>query len=454
MLIKDTQKEKSKLGITYDDKARMKFNVNQFTRFFLGKYTLKSFRDEFLLYLEGEDYWETLKEKDLKKLIKKNFEEVDQDIWKPNFSKQCCESIELSIEDMKKPNSYGYKLNVRNGVYNFRRFKMELHCIENNFTYVKDYPLSEDENPTPVFDKFINDIALGREALKNYLLNLLAYLVSGDKKLQNFFILKGSGANGKSTFMNLVSGLVGEEITTSTSLSKLSERFALAPMVGKRLVIASENENNKAISTEILKKLTGDDLVEIEEKYKDRFSIKLEVETLFAINNIIRFSENSHGLKRRLVVIPFDLRIKEADMDPDFEKKLKKEIPDIMRKLIGVHYEFAKSKYKLPYCKEVEEAKVEFLNEGIESTIDDEIFDFLEENIIVDSESRVDKNNVYRLYETGVTRKLPSSEFWKHFKKWTNYKGMEVKDKRNGARYKVGIRLKNKKSEKLNNVLS
>lgn len=453
MLIIDKTKELKRIGIEYDVKGNLKYNVNKHTRTILERYRLRSFRDNFLLYLEEEKYWKVLEGKDLKKLIKRSFEEVDMDIWKPTFSNQTYESIELSIEDMEKPNSYGHKLNLKNGVYCFKSFKLEPHNIENHFTYIKDYELSEKESPTPVFDKFINDIALGREELKTYLLTLLAYLVSGDKKLQKFFILKGGGANGKSTFMNLASSLVGEEVTTSTSLSKLSERFALAPLVGKKLVIASENESNKPIPTEALKKLTGDDLIEVEEKYEGKYSCRLEVETLFAINNVIRFSENSHGLRRRLEVIPFDLRLEEEDMDSGFESKLREEIPNIMRKLVRIHYEFSQSGSKLPYCKEVEEAKVELLNEGIESTINEKVFDFLEENILVDSNVEVKKNDVYSLYSVKVNGKLAVSEFWKHFKRWVDYKDIEVKDKRNGDRYKVGIKLKDKSPENLDTIL-
>lgn len=452
MLVKNREKDLERIGITFDDKGKVVFNVNQFTRKILSKCKMRCYKDTFYLYEEYERYWRELSEKELKKLIKETFEEADKNIWRNNYSNQSFESLVLSIKDMYKPNPNNYKLNLVNGVYNFSALKMEPHNEENYFTYIKEYELLEEEIPTPIFDKFIDELVLDREELKKYLLMVLAYLISGDKKLQKFFILKGEGANGKSTLINLITELIGKNYVTSISLSKLNEKFALSSAVGKRLIVASENENNSSISTETIKKLTGGDLVEIEQKYKDRYSDKLEVEVLFAVNNTVLFSENSYGLKRRLEVIPFDYRVEDADIDMELDKKLKTEIPYIMRKLIGIHAEFVKGGYKLPICEEVENAKKMFLDEGIRNSLGAGIFDFLEENITIDLAKRASKNDVYRAYVDSNVGSATSTKFWMDFDKWQKYKGYEIKQINSKGRHKVGITLKNTDKEKIEDI--
>ena len=356
MLKINKKKELEKIGLSKNKNASYDFNENKFVETFLKKNDLRRSVNGFIKFQPDENYWEELGKDDVKKLALEVFYGVDKYVRKTSYENRYFPLLEIRTEKIEKLNPYIYKTNFINGVYNFKTHMLEGHCKENYFTYRKNYGIYKETAETPVFDKFVDQITLGREELKEYLLTVLAYLVSGDRKLQKFFILKGGGANGKSTLISLLSKIIGDEFVTSISLSKLNEKFALSSAVGKRLIIASENECSQKISTETIKKLTGDDLVEIEQKYKDRYSDKLQVETLFAINNTIHFSENSYGLKRRLAVIPFDYRIKEAEMDFDLEKKLEAEIPDIMRKFIGIHFDFAKGGYKLPYCKEVEQS--------------------------------------------------------------------------------------------------
>jgi P4 family phage/plasmid primase-like protien len=447
MLKIDKMKELEKIGLSKKSKNGYEFNENKFVETFLEKNDLRRSISGFLKFQSDENYWKELGEDDVKKLALDVFCGVDKYIRKTSYENRYFPLLQITTEKIEKLNPYIYKTNFINGVYNFETHILEEHCKENYFTYRKNYGIYEEMAETPVFDKFVDQITLGRADLKEYLLTVLAYLVSGDRKLQKFFILKGGGANGKSTLISLLSKIIGDKFVTSISLSKLNEKFALSSVVGKRLIIASENECSQKISTETIKKLTGDDLVEIEQKYKDRYSDKLQVETLFAINNEIQFSENSYGLKRRLVVIPFDYRIKEAEMDFDLEKKLEVEIPDIMRKFIGIHFNFANGGYRLPYCKDVEEAKKKFLDEGLRTNLGEGIFDFLEENLVIDPEGRISKKELYKNFKNKTSKYHTTTKFWQDFNKWSDYRDISVVEIKNGERFKTGIAFKNRIDE-------
>jgi P4 family phage/plasmid primase-like protien len=395
--------------------------------------------------------WEKTEEDEVRMVAYKMFPTEGKYIWRKRYENNYLQAIKMLAYRVDKVNPYPHRINFKDSVYDFKEHEHKPRERKDYFTYEMDYSILEDVKDTPIFDKFITDITCSNKSLETYLMVVLAYLISGDKKLQKFFILRGSGANGKSTLINLLIKLLGNRFVTSISLGKINDRFTLSKAVGKKLIVASENESVIGVSTETIKKLTGDDLVEIEQKYKDGYSAKLSVETLFALNNTIKFSENSYGLKRRLEVIPFDFRVSEEDMDIDLERKLEEEIPSIMAKLIDVHKKFAEGGYRLPKCEEVEKAKKEFLDEGFRNSLGTGIFDFLEENIVLDSNSRVSKNDVYTAYSNNGS--YTSTKFWMDFDKWVKYRGYKIDEVNSNGRQKVGIRLASNKREDLKGLL-
>ena len=107
---------------------------------------------------------------------------------------------------------------------------------------------------------------------------------------------------------------------------------------------------NFKISTETLKKLTGNDLIRIERKYENSYSDKINVELLFATNSDnLLFSEVSQGLARRITIIETEGRVREHIVD--FQEKLEAEIPHIMTKLINSFKDIVNNGYKLPLWK-------------------------------------------------------------------------------------------------------
>ena len=441
MLVKDENRVSKDLG--FDSAGE--FQESIFARNFLDKNDLIKVGQDFHTLCPKDQIWEKNTDVEIKRVAYNMFPDTGPYIWRKKYENNYHTTIKMLTEVVDKVNPYPHKINFQDTVYNFGECRHESKSKENYFTYEMDFSITDAIEETPVFDKFIADITLGNEILKEYLLMVLAYLISGDKKLQKFFILKGSGANGKSTLINLLIKLIGDSFVTSISLRKINDRFTLSKAIGKKLIVASENESVKGVSTETIKKLTGDDLVEIEQKYKDGFSDRLKVETLFSINNTIQFSENSYGLKRRLEVIPFDFRIAEEDMDINLERKLEKEIPSIMVKLIETHKKFAKGGYRLPKCEEVEKAKKEFLDEGMRNSLGSGVFDFLEENIEVEQGSKCEKRLVYQAYLNSNTGACTQTKFWMDFNKWKDYKGYdEIGEIQNQQRIKTGVRLKSK----------
>ena len=113
---------------------------------------------------------------------------------------------------------------------------------------------------------FLNDIFKGDADLIAFLQRAVGYSLTGHVSEQCLFILIGTGANGKSTFLNVLQSLIGDYAGTIPMQSLMDQRYGaqtndLAYLVGKRLVVASEGERGHRIAESKIKMMTGGDRI-------------------------------------------------------------------------------------------------------------------------------------------------------------------------------------------------
>ena len=424
------------MGFT-EDKGNVFFNEGLFSKFFLEKYDFKYCDGDFYIY--EDNYWNNIDDLKVKKMCKDCFDNIEEGVWRISYERKYFPTI---ITDVKKVevtdlNKYPFKMNFENGVYNFKTCEFEDHDKENYFTYIQNYGIFNSNNETPYFDMLLSTLSDGNHELRLYLLRLMAYLISGIKTEQRFFLLKSSGNSGKSTFINLVIKLLTQSFVSSISMGRLEDRFSLGDAVGKKIIISAETEVNEkvTIGTETLKKLTGGDLVRVERKYKEPYSAYLKVELLFSTNSdSINFVDISEGLKRRLTIVETAGVVSNPIVD--FDDKLGEEIPDIMVKLIDAFADIHSNESKIPMCSVVENATEVFKKNLIYTKekiakdkeikiIGEEFYSFFEEHLVYDSEAVTSKNEVYKSYERNGGKES-TTKFWTRFDKWTAYKKYNV----------------------------
>lgn len=437
--IKDSELER--LGYIYDDNRKMSFNPNLTSETLTRENEFRIFEDKYARY--KENYWEIITNRCLGVLIRERIKKIDPLIYAPSHHKQIVDVLKFDIDEIKSMNTYPHKINFQNCVFNFKNCEVEKHDMSNNFNYINPYDLNLDEDiPTPHFDKFLEEIFESKSELIKYMLYLTGYLISGTKSRQNFYICKGKGKNGKSVYLQLLEKLVGEDFVISPSLSKLStNKFSLGNAEGKKLIIASENQNKSiGIDTELLKSLTGNDRIEMERKFKDAQTKRLNLELIFSANSILKFRDDTYGFKRRIQVIPFNYTVKNADID--LPSKLENEIPGIMNKIIKAFIEGTKN--KITVCKEIEEETKSYIEKAIQIDIGESVMTFLDEYVIHKVSSQIEKSDLYSYFlKRGENASSISREsFWKKFYKWADIKGIDVLEIRNSVRYIKNIELR------------
>lgn len=155
---------------------------------------------------------------------------------------------------------------------------------------------------------------------RRYFQKFCGYCLSGSTESEKFIVLYGSGGGGKGTVMETIAAALGKDYTVTLSVNALlaGQRTAdgsahnseIAKLKGKRLVLSSETSKGCKFDDAKIKLLTGSDTVTarmphgLPFDYKPQFKLSIQTNFLPAIEDIF-----DKGMKRRLVIIPFDSKI-------------------------------------------------------------------------------------------------------------------------------------------------
>ena len=136
----------------------------------------------------------------------------------------------------------------------------------------------------------------------------------GKVYVEALIIAYGDGRNGKSTFWNAISrvlGLYSGNISADTLTvgCRRNIKPEMAEVKGKRLLIAAEMQEGARLNDSTVKQLCSTDDVFAEKKYKDPFSFKPCHTLVLYTNHLPRVSASDDGIWRRLIVIPFGAKI-------------------------------------------------------------------------------------------------------------------------------------------------
>jgi putative DNA primase/helicase len=164
----------------------------------------------------------------------------------------------------------------------------------------------------------------------------VGYSLTGSTDEQCLFILHGSGANGKSTFLNTISTILGDyarQTPTDTLLVKRGDGISndVARLHGARFVSAMEVENGRRLAEAQVKQLTGGDLMAARYLYQEFFEFRPQFKLFMGVNHTPVIQGSDHGIWRRLHVVPFTVTIAKEDQDKRLVEKLHTERSGILR---------------------------------------------------------------------------------------------------------------------------
>ena len=290
----------------------------------------------------------------------------------------------------------GYLLNVKNGTIDLRTGELHEHLKENfiskcaNVTYEKD---ARHEN----WNLFLLRIMDGNGRLIDFLQKAAGWALTGDMSEQTMFILYGSGANGKSTFLNMIMDILGEyamSTPTESFMRKHSDGISndIARLKGTRFVTSVEAEEGKSMSESLIKQVTGQDVLSARFLYGEFFDFFPTFKIFMATNHMPVIKGNDHGIWRRIKLVPFTVTIPYGERDPNLMEKLRQEKSGILNWMIEGCIRWQKEGLGTP--EEVQTATDEYQEDM------DTIATFLSECCVRDDKGylRISSADLYRGY--------------------------------------------------------
>lgn len=227
-------------------------------------------------------------------------------------------------EPMSPPN----QILFRNGVLDIDTSKLSNISPE----YIITNKIPWDYNPNAydeLMDTTLNKLACSDPNIRMLLEELAGACLYRRTVLGKAFILTGEKDNGKSTYLDLLKTMLGDENIVALDLNELGERFKTAELYGKLANIGDDIEGEYINNTGIFKKLATGDRLNVERKGQDPFDFNNFAKLIFSANNIPRLGsgKDTAAVVKRLVIVPFDAKFSanDADFNPNIKYDLRKQ---------------------------------------------------------------------------------------------------------------------------------
>ncbi len=182
----------------------------------------------------------------------------------------------------------------------------------------------------PRWFEFLKRTAGGDPELERYLQRLVGYSLTGITREHALVFFYGTGANGKSTFLNAVSGLLGEYAVIAspeTFVESGAERHPtdLAMLRGARLVVAQEIDEGRRWALARIKSMTGGDPITARFVRQDFFTFTPQFKLVVSANHRPGVRNVDEAIRRRLQLVPFNQVIPAEQRDPGLAEALRTE---------------------------------------------------------------------------------------------------------------------------------
>lgn len=338
--------------------------------------------------------------------------------------------------------AYTDYINCQNGIVNLRTGELLPH--DSNFMMTRicytDYDTTCGE--PKLWLKFLNDVCNGDKELINYLQKCVGYSLSGSIREQCAFFIYGIGNNGKSTFLDTISDLMGtyaSNVQPETIMVKKNDGGAnsdIARLKSSRFVTSVEPNEGVRLNEGLVKQLTGGDKVTCRFLYGKEFEYVPEFKIWIGTNHKPTIRGTDVGIWRRIKLIPFEVNIPKDKVDKTLKYKLRKELPQIFNWAVQGCIKWQEEGLELPKC--VQDATKEYKAEM------DILTNFMEQCVEIDYKSPepimapqlfnlytvwAQKNNEYQMtsrkFYLEIVKKVPEKT---RIDKGVCYKGIKLND--------------------------
>jgi putative DNA primase/helicase len=227
-------------------------------------------------------------------------------------------------------------LNTPGGVVDLRTGELKPHERTGYLTKIAAATPGMAERQPARWLAFLHDVTKGDGELQRYLARMAGYALTGVTTEHALFFFYGTGANGKSVFLNTLAAVFGDYATNApmdTFIETRSERHPtdLAGLRGARLVTSIEIEKGRRWAEAKIKSLTGGDKIAARFMRQDFFEYRPQFKLLIAGNHKPSIRDVDEAMRRRLHLVPFIVTIPRERRDRTLPERLLEERGAILR---------------------------------------------------------------------------------------------------------------------------
>lgn len=371
--------------------------------------------DDSMVYIWSGKHYKSISFLALKNIIKDLTKHNISPALVANFYQMSLIKSYFDFSSLKEVTGY---LNCNNGLLNVKTGELIKHDSKKFIKYVLQHDYVEDAK-CPTFLKSLRLVTNNDKGLQRLIRQVFGYCIAGGHPIAHkAFMFFGEGGNGKSTILTALSNLVGQDNTARVPLTLFDKPFSMISLDGKLVNLIDETPKFN-INPEAFKNVVSGGYVRAAHKGKPEVDLKINARILFACNKMPNFKDDSDGMMRRLVIIPFNHKIDASKMDMKIDYKIKNEMSGILNwALIGLR-DLIESDYHFHKCKATESAIEQFKEDT------DPAYLFLKEHVVFsETDCFLTSNRIYESYKLycqkngyySVSQRVFSLKSFKYFR--------------------------------------
>lgn len=249
----------------------------------------------------------------------------------------------------------------------------------------------------PEFDKAILEIfskAKNPEEMVRHWHEISGYLIQATRKIPLVLILYGGGGNGKTELVNVVAELMGKDLVLWDRISSAdNNRFFFGSLAGKLLLVDDDVTIGTRLPDGELKKISEAKRLSGELKFSPSFNFTCLAVPVLLCNSPMSLSDVGNGMRRRLMVIPFERQFEEREIDRTLFQRIKAaEMSGILNRAIEGYQRVVKRRFTFEKPKAVRAAGKRWFDEA------NPIATFVSERCELGANHRVQLSELYNAY--------------------------------------------------------
>lgn len=323
---------------------------NKLAEDIIARYDIVAFGDNF--YKFNGSYYESIEPVDIERIIHFDISKNIPKRGRSEIMDYLRIKTQVSEQDFDKD---WYKIACKNGIINLVNGELtQPNKTEINTIYI-DYMYNPNAEYSVRIDEFMKQVTGGDILKMNFLYQIAGYCLLKKNVFEKFFIFQGEGGTGKSTFMNIIAKMCGDQNTANIGLADFDKDYYLAQLISKLVNIDDDVVDGKTLeNTGRFKSIISGNVISVRQIYQPVVKYLPYVTCVFSCNKLPRIMDKTSGLYRRIILIELNNKVEKPDplfmlklTDKDMEYFLYKSVQAIKQALEEGHFRINMSEQDL-----------------------------------------------------------------------------------------------------------